>query len=104
MPDDLHRVTAVQQRGDNTISVYIRTNSFKPGQLVEVSAYLSQGDVYAIYNDKKRIPLPDPDHPNQAAELHAELPATDLNVDQEVTVVTRITEVWPTVLQKDSKT
>jgi hypothetical protein len=35
--------------------------------------------------------------------LHVELPATVLNADQDVTVVTRVAEVWPTVLQKDSE-
>jgi hypothetical protein len=99
----LQHVTAVRQRGDNTVEVCIQTDSFKPGQEVEVSVYLSQGDAYAIYNHKKYIPLPDPKNPNQPAELHVELPAIVLDADQEVTVVTRVAEVWPTVLQKDSK-
>lgn len=110
--DDLHHVTTVQQRDDDTIVVYIQTGSFNPGQEVEVSAYISQGDCYAIYNDKKRIPLPDPkapkpadpNAPKQPVLLHVELPATKLDAKQDVTVVTRITEVWPTVLQQDSDT
>jgi hypothetical protein len=99
----LQHVTTVRQRGDNTVEIYIQTDSFKPGQEVEVSVYLSQGDAYAIYNHKKYIPLPDPKTPNQPAVLHVELPATVLDADQDVTVVTRVAEVWPTVLQKDSK-
>jgi hypothetical protein len=99
----LQHVTRVQQRGDNTIEVTVQTDSFKPGQEVEVSVYLSQGDTYAIYNHKKYIPLPDPKNPKLPAELHVELPATVLNADQDVTVVTRVAEVWPTVLQKDSE-
>jgi hypothetical protein len=101
-------VTKVEQRDDDTIVVHIQTDSFKPGQEVEVSAYLSQGDAYAIYNDKKRIPLPDPtaptdpNAPKPPAQLHVELQATKLDEKQEVTVVTRITEVWPTVLRQDS--
>jgi hypothetical protein len=99
----LQHVTKVQQRGDNTVEVFVQTDSFKPGQEVEVSVYLSQGDTYAIYNHKKYIPLPDPKNPKQPAELHVELPATVLDADQDVTVVTRVAEVWPTVLQKDSE-
>jgi hypothetical protein len=35
--------------------------------------------------------------------LHVELPATPLNADQPVTVLTRVAEVWPSVLQQDSR-
>jgi hypothetical protein len=104
--DVLHRVNTIQQRGDNTVEVYVQTDSFKPGQEVEVSVYLSQGDAYAIYNQKKYIPYPDPKDPispRPVAVLHVELPATVLDPEQDVTVVTRVAEVWPTVLQKDSE-
>jgi hypothetical protein len=99
----LPHVATVQQRGDNTVVVYVQTDSFKPGQEVEVSVYLTQGNTYAAFNDKKRIPLPDPNNPKQPAVLHVELPATELIADQDVTVVTRVAEVWPSVLQQDSK-
>jgi hypothetical protein len=33
--------------------------------------------------------------------LHVELPATKLNADQEVIVISRVAEVWPSVLQQD---
>jgi len=99
----LQHVTKVQQRGDNTIEVYDQTDSFKPGQEVEVSVYLSQGDTYAFYNNQKYIPLPDPKDPQKPAELRVELPATVLDGNKDVTVVTRVAEVWPTVLQKDKK-
>jgi hypothetical protein len=101
MPDDLHHVTSVHQRGDNTISVYIQTDTFKPGQEVEVSAYLTQGSAYAFYNDKKRIPFPDPKNPEQPVQLHVELPAAELDPGQPVTVVTRVTEIWSTVVPQD---
>jgi hypothetical protein len=100
---DLQHVTTIQQRDDNTLVVYIQTDGFNPGQEVEVSIYLTQGNAYATFNDKKRIPLPDLNNPKQLPPLPVELPATELEVDQDVTVVTRITDVWPTVLQPDSK-
>lgn len=96
-------VATVQQRSDNTVVVYVQTDSFKPGQEVEVSVYLTQGDTYAAFNDKKRIPLPDLNDPKQPAVLHVELPATNLNANDPVTVVTRVAEVWPTILQQDSQ-
>ena len=99
----LQHVTKVQQRGDNTIEVYVQTDSFKPGQEVEVSVYLSQGDAYAIYNNQTYIPFPDPKDPQKPAELRVELPATELDGDKDVTVVTRVAEVWPTVLEKDEE-
>jgi len=100
---DLQHVTTIQQRGDNTVVVYVQTEGFNPGQEVEVSVYLTQGNAYATFNDKKRIPLPDPNNPGQPP-LHVELPATKLDAKQDVTVVTRITDVWPTVLQPDPET
>src|SRR5262245_8225166 len=92
---DLQHVTTIQQRGDDTVVVYIQTEGFNPGQEVEVSVYLTQGSAYATFNYKKRIPLPD------QPQLHVELPATKLDPKQDVTVVTRITDVWPTILQPD---
>jgi hypothetical protein len=115
----LPHVTEIQQRDDNTISLYIQTDSFKPGQEVEVSVYLTQGHSYAFYNDKKRIPFPSLPAPTASTvstaptaptastdltpptQLHVELPATKLDARQPVTVVTRVTEVWSTVLEKD---
>ena len=92
---DLQHVTTIQQRGDDTVVVYVQTEGFSPGQEVEVSVYLTQGSAYATFNDKKRIPLPD------QPQLHVELPATKLDAKQDVTVVTRITDVWPSVLEPD---
>jgi hypothetical protein len=99
----LRHVATIQQRGDDTILVYVQTDSFTPGQEVEVSVYLTQGEAYAAHIEKKRIPLPDPSNPEQPAVLHVELPATKLNADQEVTVISRVAEVWPSVLQQDAK-
>jgi hypothetical protein len=97
----LRKVETVLQRGDNTILVYVQTDSFKPGQEVEVSVYLTQGETYAAHYEKKFIPFPDPSNPKQPVVLHVELPATPLNADQQVTVLTRVAEVWPSVLEND---
>jgi hypothetical protein len=106
----LPHVTEVQQRYDDTISVYIETNSFKPGQEVEVSASLTQvpastkdDEASAFYNDTKRIAYTDSTVPGQPTVLHLEMPATGLDPALPVTVVTRVTEVWSTVLHHDSE-
>src|SRR5215467_9593618 len=102
----LPHVTEIQQRSDGTLSVYIQTVGFDPGQEVEVSAYLTQDQSYAFYNDKKRILFPDPTAPTaskQATQLHLEMPAARLNPERPVTVVTRVTEVWSTPLKKDQR-
>jgi hypothetical protein len=99
----LQHVATVQQRGDDTILVYVETDSFTPGQEVEVSVYLTQGEAYAAHYEKKHIPFPDPKNRDEPAVLHVELPATPLNADQPVTVLTRVAEVWPSVLQQDSR-
>jgi hypothetical protein len=101
---DVTHVATIQQRNDNTLVASVQTESFVPGQEVEVSVYLTQGEAYAAHYEKKRIPFPDhPSNSRQLAVLHVELPATELDVAQPVTVVTRVAEVWPTVLQQDNR-
>jgi hypothetical protein len=96
---DLQHVSAVQQRGDDTILVFVQTDSFKPGQEVEVTVYLTQGESYATHVEKKRIPLPDdPSNSDQPATLHVELPRARLDAGQAVTVVTKVAEAWPSVV------
>jgi hypothetical protein len=94
-------IPGIYQRNDNTVVIYIQTDSFKPGQEVEVSGYLVQGDAYTAFNDKKFIPFPDLNHPEQPAVLHVELPATELDADQDVTVFAKVAEVKLTILEKD---
>jgi hypothetical protein len=97
----LPHVDTVQQIDDDTLVVYVQADNFSPGQEVEVSVYLTQDDAYAAYNDKKRVPFPDPDNPDQPTVLPVELPKTKLNAKKPVTVITRVSEVWPSVLQPD---
>jgi hypothetical protein len=101
---DVTHVTIIQQRTDNTLVASVQTESFMPGQEVEVSVYLTQGEAYAAHYEKQRIPFPDhPSDSRQTAVLQVELPATELKAAQPVTVITRVAEVWPTVLQQDEK-
>jgi hypothetical protein len=90
------QVSKIHQRDDKTVEVHVQTNSFNPGQEVEVSGYLIQGSTYVSFNVKKYIPL-DPTDPRV---LHVQLPPMDLN-EEEVTIITRVAEVWPTILKKD---
>src|SRR5215468_1586874 len=94
-------VEKIYQRDDNTVAIHVRTDSFKAGQEVEVSGYLIQGSgAYAAFNVKKHIPF----DTTEPAVLYVELPAMDLNADDDVTVVTRIAEVWPTILKQEVST
>jgi len=97
----LPHVSEVQQRSDGTISVYIQTVSFNAGQEVEVSAYLTQEGNSALYNEKKFIPFVDPKDAGQPTKLHVEMAATGLDPAKPVTIVTRVAEVWPTLLLPD---
>jgi hypothetical protein len=93
--DALSHVTEIHQREDNTLEVYVQTDSFKAGREVEVSGYLIQGSyAYAAFNQKKYIPL----DANGTTVLYVQLPAMDLDPEEPVTVVTRVAEVWPTAL------
>jgi hypothetical protein len=82
---------------------FVKTDRFTPGQEVEISLYLTQGEAYAAHYERKRIPFPDPDDLKQPPVLHVELSATELDATQPVTVVTRVAEVWPSVLLPDKK-
>jgi hypothetical protein len=95
-------VPTVEQRPDDSIVVSVETDSFKPNQEVEISVYLTQGDAYASHNEKKRIPLRDLNNPKQPAQIHVELPRTLLKAEGDLTVVTRVSEAWSTVLKQDS--
>ena len=98
-PYDLRHVTSVEQRLDDTVLVLVQTDSFKPGQEVEVSVYLTQDNgYYGSFNGKMDIPLV-----NDPAVLRVNLPAMDLDAGRPVTAVARVTEAWPTVLQPDSE-
>src|SRR5262249_7007125 len=93
------RVDQIYQRDDNTVEIHVRTDSFKPGQEVEVSGYLIQGrGTYAASHVKKHIPLgADP-----SAVLLVQLPAMDLNPEEDLTVVTRVAEVRPAILRQET--
>jgi len=101
--DSYSHVTRIDQRDDHTVEIHVQTTSFTPGQEVEVSVYLLQGDTYAAFNDKKHIPLPDPNGPKGPAVLHVGLPPMDLDPTGDVTVFTRVSEVWPTYLGPDTQ-
>jgi hypothetical protein len=104
MPPDATHVASIKQRRDNTLLVLVQTESFAPGQQVEVSVYLTQGEIYAAHYEKKYIPFSESNDPKQQpAVLHVELPATELDTTQPVTVITRVAEIWPTVLQQDTQ-
>ena len=93
----LSQVIRISQRDDSTIQIHVQTNNFTPGRAVEVSGYLTQGSgAYVTFNVTKHVSL----DPTETV-LHVELPATDLTVGEDVTVVTRVAEVWPTVLGQD---
>jgi hypothetical protein len=97
------RVIRIDQREDDTVEVHVQTDSFSPGQEVEVSVYLLQDDIYRLYNDKKHIPVPDPDNRKQPTVLKVQLPAIPLNAGRDVTVLTRVAQVWPTLLKPNSE-
>jgi len=94
-------VTRIDQRDDNTVEVHVQTASFAPGQEVEVSGYLTQGYRYAAFNRTKYIPFDA--KPGEPVELPVELPAMHLEPTEDVTVVVRVAEAWPTLLGQNTE-
>jgi hypothetical protein len=94
----LQHVARIHQRDDNTIVVYVQTDSFKPGREVEVSGYLLQGyGAYTAFNCNMQIPFDA--KLGELVTLPVELPAMDLKKREDVTVVVRVAEAWPTILE-----
>jgi hypothetical protein len=93
------RVDDIYQWDNDAVEIHVRTNSFQPGQEVEVSGYLIQGSgPYAAFNVTMRIPL----NAKPPVVLNVQLPYLDLKPGEDVTVVTRVAEVWPTILGQDA--
>jgi hypothetical protein len=102
----LPHVQTIHLRNDGTAVVHVETFSFAPGQAVEVSGHLTQASTgaYADFHAEKHIPA-NFDPTTGPAVLTVELPAVDnLTTDDEVVVVTRVAEVWPTFLELDPAT
>jgi len=98
----LRQVDRIDQRDDKTIVVYVQTDSFKPGREVEVSGYLLQGyRAYAAFTRNMSIPFDA--KPGETVTLQVELPAMGLKKREDVTVVVRVAEAWPTVLEPNSR-
>jgi hypothetical protein len=98
----LQKVDRIHQKDDNTIVVYVQTDSFKPGRQVEVSGYLLQGyRAYAAFNCNMQIPFDA--KPGEDVTLPVELPAMDLKKRKDVTVVVRVAEAWPTILEPNPR-
>jgi len=95
------RVDEIYQRSDNTVEIHVRTSSFEPYQEVEVSGYLVQGSgAYKDFNVKTHIP----GNASPSAVLIVQLPPMDLKPEEDVTVITQVAEVWPTILGPETST
>jgi hypothetical protein len=93
------RVEKIYQWDHEKGEIHVQTDSFEPGQEVEVSGYVTQASgAYAAFNVTMRIPL----DANPTAKLNVQLPYMDLQEGEDVTVVTRVAEVWPTTLGQDN--
>jgi hypothetical protein len=100
--NDLPHVARVEQRTDKTVVLCVEIVDFTPGQEIEISGYLTQGNyAYHAFRAKKHVPLDKLSNPGQpSVQVSVELPELDLSEDLEMTVVVQVAESWPTVLAK----
>jgi hypothetical protein len=102
-PDINSRVAAVQLRGDGTIVLAIELTSFRPGTPVEISGYVTQASgAFTRFYEIHHVPLASPDDPGRPAILHVEVPPMPLAEGEDIMVITRVAEVWSTVLTSDA--
>jgi len=98
----LQKVERIHQKDDDTIVVYVQTDSFKAGREVEVSGYLLQGyRAYAAFSCNMQIPFDA--KLGEDVTLPVELPAMDLKKREDLTVVVRVAEAWPTILEPNPR-
>jgi hypothetical protein len=98
----LPHVTEVHHMADGTVRVHVAVDDFKNGQQVEVSGTITQTTgTYATFRWTQKVNRPSDSDPNSPIDLEVPLGLTDLTEGQDVTVVTRVAEVWSTVLAQE---
>ncbi|HKA11621.1 MAG TPA: hypothetical protein VKI99_14270 [Candidatus Dormibacteraeota bacterium] len=100
----LPHVETIRQKDNGSVVLDVLVVGFTPDQEVEISGYITQTNgTYASFNIKKKVPHPDSKEATEPPTIPVEVPAIELDQGEEyVTVVTRVAEVWPTVLEQEN--
>jgi len=98
-------VPRIRLNPDNSVELDVTLVGFTEGKSAEISGYVTQNTkVFPFYSVQ---PVPAPDPATGTSSLTVTLPPMQgLALAQDVTVITRVTEVliWPTVLGYTSQT
>jgi len=90
------QVRVVELMPDGSVVLTVKVVGFGAGRSVEISGYITQNSgAFAAFSDIQTVPVPSDD----ASFLTVTVPRTELVAGEDVTVVTRVAEVWSTVLR-----
>ena len=92
------QVRAVELMPDGSVVLTVKVVGFGAGRSVEISGYITQNSgAFAAFYSIQTVPVPDPT--DDASILTVTVPRAELVAGEDVTVVTRVAEVWSTVLR-----
>jgi hypothetical protein len=81
---------------DGSVVLTVKVVGFGAGRSVEISGYITQNSgAFAAFYDIQTVLVPDPT--DDASILTVTVPRTELVSGEDVTVVTRVAELWSTV-------
>lgn len=92
-------VTTVNLKDDDTMDIIVQFDGFYSGELVEISGYVTQIEgAYSSFYLQTPVPS-DPSLPPGTVQVPVTIKKMNgLLNDRDMTVVTKVAKVWPTVL------
>src|SRR5262252_6882572 len=99
-PNANSHVTEINHNDNKTMDIIVQFDGFSSGELVEISGYVTQTEgAYSSFYYQSPVPS-DPNQPAGTEQVPVTIAQMDgLQNDREITVVTRVAKVWPTVLK-----
>jgi len=98
------QVPKVELKLDGSTVLTVRVVGFAESKSVDISGYVTQNSgAYAAFHITQDLPKPDDEG---VAEVEVTLSSTELELEEAepVTIVTWVSEVWPSMLIEDTPT
>jgi hypothetical protein len=90
-------VVRAELKSDGSIVIVVNVSEFVPGESVEITGYVTQaGGAFATFYDVQIIPAPDFDGTSQLTV--SAVTSEEFTRGKDITVVSRVTKSWVTIL------
>jgi hypothetical protein len=96
-------VTKINLKGDGTMDIFVQFDGFKTGEDVEISGYVTQTEgAYSSFQWRGPVPSSSDAAASGTEEVTVNIPKMGkLRNQADITIVTEVKKVWPTVLKSD---